>query len=108
MQRECVLFRSAVNRWQGRKSQQLPPCARPAAEGRCGWRRFVVYVEGMNGASLVTGGAAGDVSWKVATRTPPPELAGYVRGLYGYVERSPALLRRREIPAPQAVVIFQL
>jgi hypothetical protein len=59
-------------------------------------------------ACSLTLGSAGEVSWKVATRTVSRELAGYVRGLYGYVESSLATVRRREVPALQVVVIFQL
>src|SRR5262249_38534481 len=46
--------------------------------------------------------------WELAIRRPPPFLAPYVRELMGYVERTPGLLRRREFPGPQVVVIFDL
>jgi len=46
--------------------------------------------------------------WELAIRRPSSFLAPYVRELMGYVERSPGLLRRREFPGPQIVVIFDL
>src|SRR5690606_41200590 len=52
-------------------------------------------------------GDAGDVSWKVAERTVAPDLAPYVLGLYGYRERAPSRLCRRELPALETVVILQ-
>ena len=58
--------------------------------------------------TAVTHGSNDGVTWRVATRTVHPCLSSFVHGLYGYVERSPVLLRRRELPAPQLVVIFQI
>ena len=58
--------------------------------------------------TAVTHDSNDGVIWRVATRTVHPRLSPFVHGLYGYVERSPVLLRRRELPAPQLVVIFQL
>lgn len=62
---------------------------------------------GARTTTIYQAGDAGDVSWKVAERAVAPDLAPYVLGLYGYRERTPRLLYRRELPAPQTVVILQ-
>ena len=53
-------------------------------------------------------GRVGDVGWLVAERPTPPGLEPFVRSLYGYIERTPTILRRREIPATMCVVIIEL
>lgn len=45
---------------------------------------------------------------ELAERTPQPALARYVRQLQGYVERAPGVVRRREYPGLQVVVILEL
>lgn len=44
-------------------------------------------------------------SWEMAARPPGPGLQGLVRGYTGYVERTPAPLRRRELPSGDVVLI---
>jgi len=44
--------------------------------------------------------------WELAIRSPAPTVRRYVRDYCGYVETTPGLLRRREFPAVQVVVIF--
>jgi AraC-like DNA-binding protein len=44
---------------------------------------------------------------EVATRPIPAALRPYVRSWSGYSERTPDPCRRRELPAPQVVVIFE-
>ena len=46
-------------------------------------------------------------AFEVASRPIPPALTPHVRSWTGYVERSAAPLRRRELPGPQVVVIFE-
>jgi AraC-like DNA-binding protein len=50
----------------------------------------------------------GGTRWEVALRPPAPALRPYIRDFYGYTERAEAVLRRREFPGPQVVVIFDL
>lgn len=47
------------------------------------------------------------VQWEVAYRPPPPALRPFMREMYGYSERTGAVLRRREFPTPFIVVIFE-
>lgn len=56
----------------------------------------------------VAHGSAGDVGWLAASRVVEGELSAYVRSFYGYVERTPAELRRRELPAAQCVMIVEI
>ena len=58
--------------------------------------------------SNVQRGGVGAVDWLVASRTIAPELRPFVSVVQGYVERSSSTLRRRELPAPQCVVIIEL
>jgi AraC-like DNA-binding protein len=58
--------------------------------------------------SKVQRGGVGEVGWLVANRPVSPELAPFVSALQGYVERSAGTLRRRELPAPQCVVIIEI
>ncbi|HET6337486.1 MAG TPA: helix-turn-helix domain-containing protein [Polyangiales bacterium] len=51
---------------------------------------------------------AGDTQWELAMRTPALPLAPLVRELQGYVEVTPAPLKRRQFPGPQVVVIIEL
>ena len=62
----------------------------------------------MHSALNIHQGSTGDTTWAVASADITLDLVPYVRSLYGYVERTPGLLRRREFPAPQVVVIFEL
>jgi AraC-like DNA-binding protein len=62
----------------------------------------------MAGRTKITVGAAGGTSWELAQRPVDPRLRPYVRELMGYSERAAGVLRRREFPGPQAVVIFDL
>lgn len=56
----------------------------------------------------VAAGNTGDVGWLVAERRVCPPLQPFVHAMQGYVERSPDWLARRELPAPQCVVILDL
>jgi AraC-like DNA-binding protein len=47
-------------------------------------------------------------SWEIVTYTPVRWLRPYVRGLYGYAERTPGPLRRRELPSGGITVILNL
>ncbi|WP_257459297.1 helix-turn-helix domain-containing protein [Archangium lipolyticum] len=44
--------------------------------------------------------------WMLALGQPAPRLAGYVRDYCGYFEKTPHPLRRRELSAPQVVLII--
>lgn len=46
--------------------------------------------------------------WELAFRRPARALQPWVRDYCGYTERTGGLTRRRELPAPQAVLIFEL
>jgi AraC-like DNA-binding protein len=47
------------------------------------------------------------IGFEVASRSIPPALSPYVRSWAGYIERTAGPLRRRELPGPQIVVIFE-
>jgi AraC-like DNA-binding protein len=49
----------------------------------------------------------GAAQWEVATRAPAPHLRPFIQDLYGYSERTAALVRRREFPGVFVVVIFE-
>lgn len=49
----------------------------------------------------------GAAQWEVATREPAPHLRPFIQDLYGYSERTDALVRRREFPGVFVVVIFE-
>ena len=53
-------------------------------------------------------GGRDELEWLVATRTVGGELAAHVRSMYGYTEYAPHGLTRRELPAPQCVVIIEI
>jgi AraC-like DNA-binding protein len=53
-------------------------------------------------------GSACGATFEVATCELAGRLRPYVRGLVGYTERTPGLLRRNELPSPQVVVIVEL
>jgi AraC-like DNA-binding protein len=59
-------------------------------------------------AAVVIEGSADDVGWKMASRAVEGELSAYVRSFYGYHERCPGAMRRRELPSPQCVVIVEI
>jgi len=44
---------------------------------------------------------------EMATRSPAKHLRPYVRDFCGYMEQAAGVLRRREFPGPQVVVIFE-
>ena len=67
-----------------------------------------MYDQRMGGRAKILGGVAGGTRWELALRPPDARLRPYVRELMGYTERTSAVLRRREFPGPQAVVIFDL
>lgn len=50
----------------------------------------------------------GTTRWQLAQPALPVSLMPYVRSWMGYTERAPGPTRRRELPAPQYVVIFEL
>ncbi|WP_437797780.1 helix-turn-helix domain-containing protein [Sorangium sp. So ce693] len=52
-------------------------------------------------------GNSGEGRWEIATRPPAPHLRPYIRDYSGYTEETPGPLRRRELPAPQIVVIIE-
>jgi AraC-like DNA-binding protein len=60
------------------------------------------------GDTRVNRSRVGTTHWEVALRSPAQPLARVVRELQGYVEQTPAPLQRREFPAPQIVVIFEI
>ncbi|MBJ6759454.1 AraC family transcriptional regulator [Myxococcaceae bacterium JPH2] len=55
----------------------------------------------------VTLGTDGSSCWELARRPISLRLRPYVRSWLGYSESAPLLSRRRELPAPQVVVIFE-
>ena len=52
-------------------------------------------------------GQVGNNHWLSVTRPVPAHLRPFVSGYAGYEERTPAPFRRRELPHPQVVLIFE-
>jgi AraC-like DNA-binding protein len=50
---------------------------------------------------------SGPVRLEMVRRRPAEPLFSYVREYCGYAETAPGMLRRREYPGPQAVVVFE-
>jgi AraC-like DNA-binding protein len=61
----------------------------------------------MRAAVQVTESRVGEIHFELASRPIPAALTAYLRSWSGYSERTPQVLRRRELPGPQVVVIIE-
>ncbi|WP_236517108.1 helix-turn-helix domain-containing protein [Sandaracinus amylolyticus] len=62
----------------------------------------------MRRAAHIMRGELGGSRWELAVRAPSPRLLPYTGSLMGYDERTAAPLRRRELPGPRVVLIFEI
>ncbi|WP_240481143.1 helix-turn-helix domain-containing protein [Sandaracinus amylolyticus] len=62
----------------------------------------------MRRIAQVVRGELGGSRWELAVRAPSPRIAPYTGSLMGYDERTASPLRRRELPGPRVVLIFEL
>src|SRR5262245_28511058 len=79
--------------------------ARGAVAPLTDWRQHKLMDAPLR-AQVVRGELEG-VQWELATRPPSRVLAAHVRDLQGYVERSGAVVRRREFSGTAVVVILE-
>ena len=64
--------------------------------------------QGMRRSAQILRGELGGSRWELAVRAPSARLAAYTGSLMGYDERTPGPLRRRELPGPRVVLIFEI